>query len=72
MKEALAKARTLADAAGVKIGKVLEISEQSYNPRPMPMARAEMAMMSAADAVPIASGENTYKVAVNVSLAIEQ
>lgn len=72
MKEALVKARTLADAAGVKVGKVLEISEQSYNPRPMPMARAEMAMMSAADAVPIASGENTYKVAVNVSLAIEQ
>jgi uncharacterized protein YggE len=72
MKEALAKARTLADAAGVKVGKVLEISEQSYNPRPMLMAQAEMARKSAADAVPIASGENTYKVTVNVSLAIEQ
>jgi uncharacterized protein YggE len=72
MKEALFKANTLANAAGVKVGKVLEISEQSYNPRPMPMARAEMAMASAADAVPIAVGENSYKVTVSVSLAIEQ
>jgi uncharacterized protein YggE len=31
-----------------------------------------MAANSAADAVPIAAGENTYKVTVNVSLAIEQ
>lgn len=70
--EAMVKANTLAAAAGVKAGKVLEISEQSFNPRPMPMARAEMSMARAADAVPVATGENTYQVTVNVSFAIEQ
>jgi uncharacterized protein YggE len=72
MQEATAKARTLAQAAGVKIGRVLEISEQSFNPRPMPMARAEMSMARSADAVPVAAGENTYKVTVNASFAIDQ
>jgi uncharacterized protein YggE len=50
----------------------MEISEQSFSPRPMPMARAEMSMARMSDAVPVASGENTYKVNVNVSYAIEQ
>ena len=61
MQDAIARAKTLAGAAAVKTGKVLEISEQSFIPRPMPMARAEMSMSRAADAVPVASGENTIK-----------
>ncbi len=72
VKEAIAKAHTLADAAGVKTGRVLEISEQSASPRPMPLARAEMAMVRSADSVPVAAGENTYKVTVHVSIAIDQ
>ena len=72
MKDAVAKAKTLAEAAGVKTGKLLEISEQSYSPRPKPMARAEMSMARSADTVPVAAGENTYKVTVNVSYAIDQ
>lgn len=72
VQEATAKAGTLAQAAGVKIGRILEISEQSFNPRPMLMARAEMSMARSADAVPVATGENTYKVMVNVSFAIDQ
>jgi uncharacterized protein len=74
MQQALAKAQTLAEAAGVKLGKVLEISEQDYIPRPMAMAKMEMVAMdsSAGAAPPIAAGENTYKVTVNVSLALEQ
>jgi uncharacterized protein YggE len=72
VKNAMAKARTLAESAGVKTGNILEISEQSYNPRPMPMARGEMAMVSSAGAVPVAAGENAYKVTVNVSFAIDQ
>lgn len=72
MKEALGKARTLAEAAGVELGNVLDISEQNFSPRPMPMmAKMEMAMDSAG-AAPIAAGENTYSVTVNVSLAIVQ
>jgi len=72
MQDAMAKAETLAEAAGVKIGKILEISEQSFNPRPKPMARAEMAMVRSADAVPVATGENTYRVTVSAAFAIEQ
>lgn len=72
MKDAIDKAKTLAHAAGVKTGKLLEISEQSYNPRPMPIARSEMSMARSADAVPVAVGENTYKVTVNLSFAIDQ
>ena len=72
VQHAIDKAKTLASAAGVKTGQILEISEQAYSPRPMPMARAEVAMGRSADAVPVATGENTYKVTVNVSFAIDQ
>ena len=72
MQDAMAKADTLAEAAGVKAGKILEISEQSSSPRPKPMARAEMAMMRSADAVPVAAGENSYRVTVSATFAIEQ
>ena len=72
VRDALERANTLADAAGVKTGKLLEMSEQSFSPRPMPMARAELAMSRSADAVPVAVGENSYRVTVNVSLAIDQ
>ena len=71
VRDAIARADTLAAAAGVKRGALLEISEQSYNPRPVPMM--EMAMGRAADAAPpVAVGENTYQVSVNVTYAIEQ
>ena len=72
MADALARGRALAEAAAVRVGKVLEISEQNFNPRPMAMARVEMAMDSASGSVPVAAGENTYRVTVNVTLAIEQ
>ena len=72
VKDAMAKAKTLAEAAGVKVGKLLEMSEQTYNPRPIPMARAERSMAMSADPVPVATGENTYKVTVNMSFAIDQ
>lgn len=72
VQHATAKARTLADAARVKTGQILEISEQSYSPRPTPMVRSAMAMGRSAESVPVAAGENTYKVTVNVSFAIDQ
>ena len=72
VKEAIARANTLAEAAGVKTGELLEISEQSFTPRPRPMARAEMMMASSADSVPVAAGENTYKVVVNITFEIDQ
>lgn len=69
--DALAKANTLADAAGVKVGDIVEISEQSYRPRSMPKARAEMAM-DMGGSVPVAAGENSYSVTVSITLGIEQ
>jgi uncharacterized protein YggE len=72
VRDARDKAKTLAEAAGVKTGKLLEMSEQSFNPSPMPMARAEMSLARSADSVPVATGENTYKVTVDLTFAIEQ
>ena len=72
VKQAIAKANTLATAAGVKTGKLLEISEQSFNPRPISMASARSFMTRTAEAVPVAAGENTYKVMVNVTFAIDE
>ena len=72
VKDATAKAKTLAGAAGVKVGKLLEISEQTHSPRPMSMIKAERSMAMSADSVPVATGENTYNVTVNMSFAIDQ
>jgi uncharacterized protein YggE len=72
VEDAMARAKTLASAAGVRLGRILEISEQSYNPAPAPMMRAEMKALAAADSVPVAAGENSYQVSVNMSFAIAQ
>lgn len=70
---AMDKARTLSAAAGVATGRILEMSEQSHRPSPVPIMRARaMAMESAPDAVPVQSGENTYRVQVSMTFAIEQ
>jgi len=74
MNDASNKAATLAQAAGVEVGKILEISEQSYypSPSPAPMARMKSSAAYADEAVPVAAGENTYSVSVSVSYAIDQ
>ncbi|MEX3012044.1 SIMPL domain-containing protein [Hoeflea sp. TYP-13] len=72
VKDAVAKAATLAEAAGVSLGRISQINEQHSVPQPMPMMRAEMAMKSADAAVPVATGENQYQVNVNVTFEINQ
>jgi len=69
--DAVSKAKVLSEAAGVSLGRIVEISENSSRPEPMPMMRT-MAKEYAADAVPIATGENSYNVTVNVTFAIKQ
>ena len=73
MAEAMDKAKTLAEAAGVKLGRVISINENFMRPMPAPqmMMRASMAK-DAAEAVPVAAGENAYSVTVNISYAIAQ
>lgn len=70
VEDAMARAATLAKAAGVEVGPVLEISEQSMAPRPLPILEAKMA--DAAAAPPIETGENAYRVTVTVTFGIKQ
>lgn len=70
--DAIEKAKVLAEAAGVSLGKIVNITEQGFRPEPVPMMRAGMAKEYAADSVPVATGENSYNVTVNVTFAIKQ
>lgn len=67
VQDAIAKARTLADAAGVKLGRLLQISEGSAQ-GPAPLQPKAYRLEDAA--VPIEAGENTYRVEVSVSFEI--
>lgn len=69
--QALAKAKTLTDAAGIKLGRIIEMSENSVRPMAQPMMRMAMAKV-ASDSVPVAAGENTYNVTVNVTFSLQQ
>lgn len=64
VEDARERAATLAEAAGVALGRVLEISESSPGEPPMPLPK--MRMEAADAAVPIEAGENTYRVDVRV------
>ncbi|MDD9908073.1 MAG: SIMPL domain-containing protein [Ahrensia sp.] len=72
VKAAIAKAETLTRSAGVSLGRILDISEQSRGqPRPVAMARMAAAEAVAAD-VPIASGESRYEITVSMRWEIAQ
>ncbi|WP_137154629.1 SIMPL domain-containing protein [Rhizobium sp. FKL33] len=71
VRDALAKAKTLADAAGVVLGDVLEIADNAAVAEPVPMARMSMAGKESSDAVPLATGENSYRASVSVKIAIK-
>ena len=62
--DAIAKAKTLAQAAGVSVGRVLEITDQDVARPPMPMNAK--AFDAARASVPVQAGENSYHVQVNV------
>ena len=73
VKDAMARAQTLAKAADVGLGRILTLSDNTFLPRPVPMAGG-MAMMRAASAesVPVAGGENSYRVTVSLTREIKQ
>lgn len=67
--DAMQRARTLADAAGVKLGRIVSIEEQPPRPGPVPMGK----MMRAAAAesfVPVERGENSHGVGVTLVFEI--
>jgi uncharacterized protein YggE len=67
---AVAKAKTLAEAAGVTIGRVLEISDQNIAPPPMAI-NAKAFDAAAGAAVPTQAGENAYNVQVTVTFELK-
>ncbi|MCB2399629.1 SIMPL domain-containing protein [Rhizobium ruizarguesonis] len=69
---AVKKAKTLSEAAGVKLGRILEINENVPRVMPQPVYRATMMKEASDAAVPVQSGENNYNVSVTVTFAIEQ
>jgi len=69
--DAVAKARTLAEAAGVRLGRLLQITETAA-PGPVQLQQARAFRADAPASVPIEAGENTYHVDVNVSFEIEK
>ncbi len=71
VRDALGRVQTIARAAGVAVGRILEITERQNVSGPRPMMEA-VSMARAADSVPLAAGENTYSVSVTVSVAIAQ
>jgi uncharacterized protein YggE len=68
--DAIAKARTLSEAAGVELGRVLEIADQSYAPSPAPIL-AKAAFAAERDSVPVQAGENSYRVQVNMTFELK-
>jgi len=70
VKDARAKADLYAKAAGVELGRIISISENSTRVQPRPIARMEMAAM-AADAVPVAGGELSLHASVTLVFEIK-
>ena len=72
VRDAVARATTLAEAAGVGLGPILEMSEQTFTPPPVPLAGRAYRMEAAADAVPVEAGENLYRIQVSVTFELKQ
>jgi len=68
--DAVSKAKTLTEAAGVTLGRIIEMSETNYSQPPMPLAAKAYARDSAG-AAPVEAGENSYRVQVNVTFELK-
>ncbi|GHD15036.1 SIMPL domain-containing protein [Tianweitania populi] len=73
VQDAMERAKTLAEAAGIKLGQVMEISENSMRQPPMPMMAKSFEARAVAPApAPVEAGENSYRVQVSVTFAIDR
>ncbi|MGG7519079.1 SIMPL domain-containing protein [Allorhizobium undicola] len=70
VEDAMRRARILAEAAGVKLGPAISIQESGTNPVAAPMAMKAAMRNAAAEAVPIAAGENSYRVTVSMAFSL--
>ncbi len=70
--DATRKAKVYAKAMSIELGNVMQVSEGSAAQPPMPMVRSTMMKVDAAPPVPMAAGEQTLAVDVNVIWEIKQ
>ena len=70
--DATRKAKVYAKAMSIELGHVMQVSEGSAAQPPMPMVRSTMMKVDAAPPVPMAAGEQTLAVDVNVIWEIKQ
>jgi uncharacterized protein YggE len=68
--DAVRKARLYAAALGVNLGPVLSVSESGGLPPPVPMQMKTMGAEAMSAEVPIARGEQTVSVDVNIAWEI--
>jgi uncharacterized protein YggE len=71
VRDALRKAKLYVSATNVSLGNILQISESGGTRPPQPMARARMAMSAEAVDVPIARGEQSISVRINITWEIK-
>ncbi len=69
--QAVAKAKTLTEAANVGLGRILSINENGAR-APRPRALQRTAAFKEDAAVPIASGESSYSITVNMTWELAQ
>ncbi len=69
--DARRKAQLMAEAAGVRLGRVLEITEHGGYAPPQPMLRAAMADAAPAS-VPVEAGEISYSATVGIVYALAE
>ena len=65
--DARLRAELYAQASGMKVGKVIKISEQATVRPPSPVYGARMAMAEMASSVPVAAGEQEVSATIHVS-----
>lgn len=72
MTDAMSRAKLYADAAGLRVTRIVTINESGgYTPQPMPMARMKFAEADVASS-PVAGGEVGYSASVNVVFELGQ
>jgi hypothetical protein len=72
VKDAQAKCQTLADTAGIKLGRILTITEQSNGPQPVYRTAFASAMNAAPGGPPIETGQNDIAVSVEMHYEVVQ
>lgn len=69
--DARAKAELYAEAAGVSLGRVVQIAEQTAITPPVPMMRMAVEAAAADASVPIAAGQQTVSATVSITYEIQ-